>query len=298
MGFVQDKEKIGLCKTGVDKIKDTIKHMMETLINLYGADIFAEEAKLKIAMAELFSGESYKKSRNLLGIAVGQMDAYNRLKSWVNKEFLATDALAREMHEDYDIIAETAETVMGAIGEVAASSVLRIDEPKAPIIGLPNTSSVTAEPAAPADNPHAFFFGGYTWRVLAGDKKRLLIITENIVTQMDWGGMRFRDLRTSDIYRYLNGAFLSSLSANEHKRILRQSQNTAFLLTREEAVTYFHSDTDRIALHEGAAAKWWLTDKHFLGLPHYVSETGKPNSANNTDLDKPMGIRPALWIKK
>jgi len=295
MGFIKNQENVTQ-KWG-DGIKDAIKQMMETLINLYGADIFADERQLRTAMAELFSSDDHKKIRNLLGIALGQMGAYGRLKSWANQEFLATDAMAKEMHEDYDIMAKTTALVMEAIGEIVAASVLQVDQPKAPIIGLPNVDDSAENAVVLDDSPSTFVFGGHRWRILAGDKRRLLIITETAVAFMDWGGMRFRDLRTSDIYRYLNGAFLSSFSAEEHRRILRQSQNAAFLLTREEAVTYFHSDADRIISHEGKGAKWWLIDKHFLGLPHFVSEAGKPNKANNTDLDKPMGIRPALWIK-
>jgi len=251
-------------------------------------------------MNELFGNEDNKKSRNLLGIALGDMQAYSRLRSWVNQEFLATDALAKEMHEDYDIIATTTETVMAAIGEVAASSVLSIGDAKTPILGLPETDAPAAQPTAqPIGDVETIAFGSHIWRVLKTEKKRRLVVTQDIVAHMGWGEMRFNDIQTSDIYRYLNGVFLDSFEAGERKKILSASRSLVFLLNREEAVTCFHGDTDRIAQQEDTNVEWWLVPNQHREPFHYVSKAGEPTIvSNNNDIHKPRGIRPALWIKK
>ena len=267
-------------------------------MNLYGADIFAENknAQLKMVMNELFSSNHYKKSRNLLGIALGQLDAYSRLKSLGGKEFMAVDALAKELHEDYDIIAESAKTVMEAIGEIAALTVLRIDEPKIPIIGLCDGNEISETAAIPLDldDSNAIFFGKYRWKVLKSEKKHLLLIAENVIICRDWG----KELKWhySEIRGYLNGAFFNSFSPDERRQILPMGlSGSIFLLTSSEANAYFHSDSDRIAKQGDSNADWWLRpegDNHL----DYITKAGKLAKGSYRDIcNETKGIRPALW---
>jgi hypothetical protein len=272
-----------------------MKHMLETLINLYGADIFAEDMQLKMVMDELFSSDSYKKSRNLLGIALGQLGAYSRLKSLGGKEFMAVEALTKEMHEDFDIIAESAKAVMEAIGEVAASTVLRIDGPKMPIIGLASQVENSETAVAPPDNPDAMLFGKYRWRILKSEKKHLLFIAEDVIICRDWG--KEHKWHYSEIRGYLNGAFFNSFSPDEQRQILPMGLiGNVFLLTSGEANAYFHSDSDRIAKHAGKDVDWWLRPERDNHLD-YITAAGRLAEGSYSDIcNEIKGIRPALWV--
>jgi len=279
----------------VGAIKDTIKHMLETLISLYGADIFSKPNELRKVMNELFASDTHKKSRNLLGIALGEMDAYSRLRSLRQGEFLSTEALAKEMHDDYDIIAETTVMVMEAISEVAAASVLRIDEPRAPIIGLQNRDTSTTEVNAVQDDVETIHFGKYRWRVLTASGKHQLIIATDIIMLRDWG--KEHRWPYCEIRGYLNGAFFNSFTPDERRQIQPHGlTGSIFLLTSSEANAYFHGDADRIIRHGDDNVDWWLLSSERNRLD-CVTKAGRLDNGVHDDIcNETKGIRPVLWL--
>jgi len=264
-------------------MRETIKHMLETMLSLYGEDIFGQ-ARLKPIMNELFYDADYKKPRNLLGIALGEMNAFMRLKSLSGGEFMAVDTLITEMHEDFDITKETAKSLMQAIGEVASASVLRVDSNRTPIIGL------TREGDLSAANSSEIVFGKYIWNVLKVENGRMLVITQDAIAERDWG--RTASWENCDIRYFLNNQLIGTFSSEERAQILQcTSGDSLILLDAGEAAAFFTDDITRKTKNN---SEWWLRPASInLG---YVSGEGKILKATMGDMRKQKGIRPAMWL--
>jgi len=180
-------------------------------------------------------------------------------------------------------------------------------------------------------------FGGQNWQVLELKDGHALIITENveiigpghynyIMLNITWVNCSMRI--------YLNNEYLNNFSAEERERIRATyiannnnpwfgtaggggTMDRVFLLSAEEVVRYFGDsgqlqnrplgmtwitdkyDSARIAMDDtGKAAFWWLRSPG--AMPHLASAidaqgviwlfgTGVSN--------RPLGARPALWLK-
>jgi len=280
-------------------MKDTIAQMLEVLVNLYGIDILTDNRRIKGVLAEVFRSDDYKKCRNLLGIALADMDAFSRLKSLSSGEFLAADTLAAEMQDDFDILPTSASAVMEAVSAMAGSAVLRIEQPATPIITATNPSDNATNldvASITADMP-VITFGNYHWIVLKSERKRVLLITLNAVAMRDWPN-KVLAIHNFDMRRYLNTTFLSTFEQNERKRIIKDDQKheLVFLLDVGEASLYFHSDADRAAQYQGENCLWWLTDGYIQPSGGIVAY---PNKLPVFDSDKMAGgVRPAMWVRK
>ncbi|MBO4411280.1 MAG: DUF4097 family beta strand repeat protein [Lachnospiraceae bacterium] len=147
-------------------------------------------------------------------------------------------------------------------------------------------------------------FGPYEWRVLVTDGSKALLITEEAVAERyhqteSWGESRLRE--------WLNGKFMEGFTAEEQNRILTVSipflqetdhdevygnpptKDRVFLLSREEAETYFTDDADRRCTMIGLTAycSWLLRSARGLGV----------RSEGTVDrLVTSGGVRPAVWI--
>jgi hypothetical protein len=158
--------------------------------------------------------------------------------------------------------------------------------------------------------------GGWSWRVLALERDRALVITEACIEiraydDFDEGTTwEFCALR-----RYLNHEFFNSLPAVIKDRVVEATnQNPSsprygtaggsatadkvFLLSVDEANTYFKDDRDRIEKNDCGKARWW-----WLRSPGYVASRaavvgsvgGVHAYGYNVDSDF-GGLRPALWL--
>jgi len=278
-------------------MKDICTHMLEALINLYGTDILTDAARLKQAMAEVFRSDEYKKPRNLLGIALLDLNAYARLKSLSGGEFMAADVLASQMHADFDIASSSAQEVMEAVAKIAGTTVLQITHPVAPIISPPDAAKPRDVGLPLAANLPVITFGNHHWLVLKSVRRKLLVITQNAVAIRDWPN-RVLSVHNFDLRRYLNTDFLGAFTADDRKLIIRDDSKheTVFLLNCNEAELYFNTDADRAASYQGENCICWLTDGYIQPSGAIVAY---PNKLPVFDSDKmPGGIRPAMWIKK
>ena len=281
-------------------MKDTIAQMLEVLANLYGVDMLMDGKRIKGVLAEVFRSDEYKKCRNLLGIALADMDAFSRLKSLSGGEFLAAETLATEMQEDFDILPTSANAVMEAVSAMAGNAVLRIEQPVTPII---------ASPTAAADNPTnpdaasitadmpIITFGNYHWIVLKSERRRALLITANAVAMRDWPN-KVLAIHNFDMRRYLNSTFPGTFEQSERKRIVKDDQKheLVFLLDAAEASLYFHSDADRAAQFQGENCLCWLTDGYIQPAGGVVTYANKlPEFGSDK---KSGGVRPAVWVRK
>jgi len=286
-------------ETAGTTMKDTIAQMLEVLANLYGVDMLMDTKRIKGVLAEVFRSDDYKKCRNLLGIALADMDAFARLKSLSGGEFLAAETLAAEMQEDFDILPTSANAVMEAVSAMAGSAVLRIEQPVTPIITSPAPANSPANLDAAsitADMP-VIEFGNYHWIVLKSERKRALLITANAVAMRDWPN-KVLAIHNFDMRRYLNSTFLGTFDPSERKRIVKDDQKheLVFLLDAGEAVLYFHSDADRAAQHQGENCLCWLTDGYIQPSGGVVTYA---NKLPEFDSDKMSGgVRPAVWVRK
>ncbi|MDR2559318.1 MAG: leucine-rich repeat domain-containing protein [Oscillospiraceae bacterium] len=159
-------------------------------------------------------------------------------------------------------------------------------------------------------------FGGVFWRVLEVQDGRALIITEDVTERKpyhaDGGEITWEH---STVRQYLNGEFYNSFSSSEQGRIVETTiinsnnpthgtaggNNTTdniFLLSIDEAQTYFTDNASRIAINaNGEAIWWWLRSPSTDGdCAAFVSEDGIVRVSGYDVSDNDGGVRPALWL--
>jgi hypothetical protein len=164
-------------------------------------------------------------------------------------------------------------------------------------------------------------FAGIFWRVLAHEADRALIITEDVIDRRPYH-YDFVDItwEFSSIRNYLNNEFLNNFSLTDQNRILETNvinsdnpeygtlggNNTVdriFLLSIDEALTYFADNSERIALNSyGEPSYWWLRSPGdgsdgaagVIGGFHVDFDGGL--SVGGRGVVGHNGIRPALWI--
>ena len=157
-------------------------------------------------------------------------------------------------------------------------------------------------------------FGGIFWRVLDVQDGKAFIISEDILETRPYhspgGDITWEH---STLRAYLNSEFLSSFSQADQARISETTvinkknptydtpggNNTVdkiFLLSIDEARTYFANDSARIAYDsDGEAVWWWLRSPDHAGYAADVDINGSIYSGYNF-VDYNGGVRPALWL--
>lgn len=162
------------------------------------------------------------------------------------------------------------------------------------------------------------------WVVLECDGNKALVISKyciewlpfhNTFTEVGW--------KNSSIRSWLNNTFLDAAFTMEEKTSIISTQNInpdfyddsesernwlgtttdrIFLLSSSEADTYFSSDSDRYAegteyvCNKGNSASWywWLRSANNIKYAGFVSEG---ELGYGEEVDRNMGIRPAMWIE-
>jgi hypothetical protein len=161
-----------------------------------------------------------------------------------------------------------------------------------------------------------FLFGSYDWRVLEIQDDKALIISEDVIElkpyHADGGEITWEH---SSIREYLNGEFYNSFSSAEQGHIVEttiinndnpihgtaggnDTTDNIFLLSIEEAQTYFTDDASRIAVDsDGEASWWWLRSPGgYSNCAAFVIGNGKVNVGGFFVYGISDGIRPALWL--
>lgn len=161
------------------------------------------------------------------------------------------------------------------------------------------------------------------WLVLdKKDNKVLLIMKHVLLTPMQHFGMNDKGdtfkWSNSLIRNYLNNKFLDDNFSLEEQDLILNTDNSStecgyaidkiFLLSRDEAQTYFSSNKKRIATYKsGSAREWWLRSKPTSGTQTamelrfaYVTKDGQIGTTayggGCVDGFEKLNIRPALWI--
>lgn len=132
-----------------------------------------------------------------------------------------------------------------------------------------------------------FTADGFDWIVIgkdAGvitdlDDDKTLIISKNVLAQMAYAGT------AAALEAYAKGDGTGSLTA----LVGADNDAEAILLSAADAIDYFASNTNRTAVYNDAASKWWLEDGTSA-----VDLTGGFTAPEVTDAT--VGLRPALWI--
>ena len=160
-------------------------------------------------------------------------------------------------------------------------------------------------------------FGTYNdkdlrWRVLAREGNSLLMITESCVTERHFQSNQNdpKYYKDSPIRDYLNRTFYKNAFTEEQKALILEKNlpttggdvtDKVFLLSDQEANTYFSSDEDRVS-KDGEA--WYLRTVNQVKLDvlnvyepiaMMVTYSGQVYQ-NDWTVDYARGIRPAMWI--
>lgn len=187
--------------------------------------------------------------------------------------------------------------------------------------------------------PAELTFGNYAWILLKTNGDQSLLISKEIIRFMNYWKLRTFDdaglkagWASSPIREWLNGSFLSSFSAADQAAIRTTNITTpsnarfgtvdpsnttdkVFLLSAEEAVTYFRADELRAAQGSGAALSeygdgagrrdpitgntyWWLRSPGMFKYDAaYVNYTGTVRY-DGIEATQPAicGVRPAMWV--
>jgi hypothetical protein len=161
-------------------------------------------------------------------------------------------------------------------------------------------------------------FGGYDWLVLDVQDGKALLLSDKILEgrKCHNSGLKKITWEKCSLRSYLNNDFYNTLGADAKAQIVETQiinkdnpkykthggANTIdkiFLLSIEEAETYFREKAERVAyLLDGANSLWWLRSPGG-GRGLTVSFVLSSGGICDTGIDENIagGIRPALWLK-
>ena len=154
-------------------------------------------------------------------------------------------------------------------------------------------------------------FGEYHWLVLDVQEDKALIITEDVVEEREYHDENV-DITWENctLRKYLNGEFLGKFDVervvptnNKNRHNLwhiniggEDTVDSVFLLSFDDAITYFNENIDRQAKFNGEHCCWWLrTQKNYESKAIFITWGG--STAGGECVDVPVGVRPALWLK-
>jgi hypothetical protein len=161
-----------------------------------------------------------------------------------------------------------------------------------------------------------FTFGSYDCRILEIQDDKALIISEDIIEHRPYHADGVETTwEHSTIRQYLNGDFYNSFSSADQNRIIstniinsdnptfdtaggNDTTDNIFLLSIDEAQTYFADDSARIVLDsDGEASWWWLRSPgYFSYRAASVCDYGSVRINGLYVFHNYGGVRPALWI--
>ncbi|MCL2020302.1 MAG: DUF6273 domain-containing protein [Oscillospiraceae bacterium] len=180
-----------------------------------------------------------------------------------------------------------------------------------------NMTACGSNPAISANAGDIIEFGGYDWQVLDVQDGKALVLSVRVFTSQpyhdDGGKITWEN---SSIREYLNGSFIDDMfTSEEQERIAETSISNkpnqhyeteggidtvdkVFLLSIDEAETYFSDNSSRIALNaDDKASRWWLRSPGYIST--YVAvvfDVGIVSVYGDFASHIVGGVRPALWL--
>jgi len=144
-------------------MEDTIRQVLQEIKNAFGVSIFNNPEQFKSALKDVQIATNAKPIRNLLDIAICDMQAYSRLESASNssdRSFVLGNLIS-EMSSDYKIDKHNTQIVIECIAELLGynrSNISRPDfEPPLPAVKpQPLSPSSPTSPSAAKKNPAAY----------------------------------------------------------------------------------------------------------------------------------------------
>lgn len=143
-------------------------------------------------------------------------------------------------------------------------------------------------------------FGEIDWVVLNILDEKMLLITREIIEKRPFHqSYDSVNWDTCSLRAYLNGDFIRRFCTDDLTRIARgkNSDDTVFLLSVEEANLYFADDLQRIAHFRGTPRWWYLRT---TGIGNHVAFVDKDGTINTHGcrVDNPYcGVRAAIYLK-
>lgn len=158
-------------------------------------------------------------------------------------------------------------------------------------------------------------FGNYLWKVIAVENDRVLVITEDVVSEAKYNNTD-ADItwETCTLRYWLNEDFYSNFSDLEKNRILisklrnrddeeygtegcNDTLDKIFLLSFDEAEKYFADDDARQASFSGNVSCWWLrTPGYQKGEALRIDFNGGYFGNVYDTYPEESGVRPAMWL--
>ena len=157
-------------------------------------------------------------------------------------------------------------------------------------------------------------FGPYQWIVLAKSGNNTMLISKDAVTRMAYNNeLASVTWETCTLRSWLNSSFLGNFSAADQAKILtttvsnpdnlgwgtaggNTTYDKVFLLSIDEARTYYESDSARVCYYNGSACYWWLRSPGLNSFnAAFVRSGGGVDAGYRVDCDS-YAVRPALWV--
>jgi hypothetical protein len=292
-------------------MKVTIRQALLRLKEDFKNDtIFMNHRQFRAALNDVKIEDDEKRVRNLLNVAIRDLQAYTRLKSGLTNNTFIIDTLTAEMSSDHAIDKKTAQIVIECIAELLGYV--------SPILQAEQTIEVNKSIDTPKKDD-VISFGSYEWRVLDVENDKALIITKDIIMKgiyhnksITWEKCHLRNY-------FLNAILYDEFAPEEQQRIIltdvrnsdnekygtkggNDTQDKIFLLSIDEAKNLFEDDVDRKATYKSANSWWWLRSP---GLGDFYAATvlddGFIQFTGSCVYDETVGggggIRPAMWIR-
>lgn len=121
-------------------------------------------------------------------------------------------------------------------------------------------------------------FDCFTWRVLAKESHRMLLVTKDIVEQRSYHHKGDVTWENSEVRSYLNDTFYHSFAPQNKAKILtteilttdnpwykvtggKKTQDRIFLLSLEEVVCHYFGDSSKNLIQKSPKQRYWFQKK-------------------------------------
>ncbi|MCL2841253.1 MAG: DUF6273 domain-containing protein [Defluviitaleaceae bacterium] len=291
---------------------DAMSDALQTIYGRFGSDIFGNPNRFVSALNDLVTGVDSGKVKNLLRIAVCDLNAFTRLhKATQTGDIYAALKISKEMSDDFMLPIEISTEIVNRIASLAGFHPVSAEA--LPSNQIPPTAIRHSTSASQASS-NIVRFGKYDWRVLSVQNGRALMLCEKLIIKMPFHNVLTNiTWENTSLCKYLNTVFLNTFTKIEQSRIMNKN---IFLLDIDEVLQYFGDSgqaksgktliDDRFNIVrkaigiDGLPAWWWLRSSgEDTDFAAYVSVSGMIHMDGflvNIAGGAGGGVRPALWL--